>query len=1048
VVFRLLSSRVELDTERFEFRRNGEVLRVQPKVLRLLAYLAEHRERTVPIAELLERVWPEETVTPGSVKRAIFGARRALGEDAGSECSIRSIRGVGYRFVGAVEVAPQNGAETRAVSETRLLAAAPVESFQEPFVGREWILELLDASLRQARGVSDEHVILSGEPGIGKSRTVQEFGALAGREGAEVWMGRCLEEDGAPPFWPWIQVLRECVRCRGASETRALLDNQAADLAQTIPELRVMLPEILPAPAIEAAAARFRAFDAMATLLRRAAERRPVVLVFEDLQRGDRDTLKLLDFVAQQPSCPGLLLLSTLRRGIGAREGTAELVRKITSRQSAKVIELPGWQRDEVARYLEAFVGPGVPSAVSDALHERTAGNPLFCRQLLLRFRARHRPGEAGEAPEAEGWKELTDATTSAGLHEASERHLEIVSVACRGLLQAASVLGGGFSLAMLVRLTEGTLADARALLREAIDAGIVHSLPDGDHFRFTHALVRDVLYARTAEPERRRLHACAGIAIEEWRAELDDEALTEAAHHFYQAAPEDEGLALDYAEQAARAAASRLAHEEAVIHLDRALHLLELAAPDPARRLPLLLAKGQALTHALCNEAARAVLLEAFMLAKELGNVEAMVEVVVLLSANPETGTVDRVRIDLLRQTLSFISEDDPRRPLVTALLAKALCYSGEPTERARFAREALAGARLLEEPALRAQALDACHLALSEPDDLASRIEIADELSGLAEKHGGASSLLRASTAQIGVGVETGDMGIVDAALATIEAVVERVREPFFKWHAVCIRSMRSMVDGALAHAESEALQAFALGKRLNAESAYHTYVTQVWSLYWLSGRVREAEALVRDVSARYPCLGGWRAVLAGIDLDLGRELPARRALARLLCELGDETRDAPFLLSALCPLADLCGRIGDDRMASKVYEKLVPYARHHGFVHLGIATHGPVSRHLGVLAARMGDLDLALEHLSDAVARAERMGSPSFSALCSFTQARVLLAKGGCSAHRRAALLLRSTAFLSTRIGMSNVAAHCRAIAERFAIDLREEPMVTDG
>jgi tetratricopeptide (TPR) repeat protein len=776
----------------------------------------------------------------------------------------------------------------------------------------------------------------------------------------------------------------------------------------------------------------------MATLLRRAAQRRPLVLVLDDLHRADRDTLKLLDFVAQQPSCPGLLLVSTLRRGGGAREGTTELVRKVTRRQSAKMIELPGLQRDDVARYLEALVGPGVPSAVIDALHERTAGNPLFCRQLVLRFRARHTPGAAPS------WDELTDEATNDGLREASERLLVVVSAECRGLLRAASVLGGAVSLAMLVRISSCSPSDARALLREATEAGIVHASPDGDYFRFTHGLVRDVLYSEISEPERRKLHGRVGLAIEARRSQLQDAELTEAAHHFFQAAPDHDGdRALAYAEKAARAAISRLAHEEAVLHLNRALGLLELGAPDPARRVRLLLLKGEVLAHALNNEAARAVLLEVFALAKPIGMVDAMVHVVTLLSAHPETGTVDGVRVDLLRQIQRELRPGDPSRPMVAALLAKALCYSGKRQERARFAREALAGARLLEDPALRAQALDVCHQALSEPDDLQYRIEIAEELSVLAEKHADPSLLLRASTAQIGGGVETGEMGAVDAALATIEAVVQRTREPFFKWYALCIRSMRAMVDGSLDRAESHAREAFALGKPLNAESAYHTYVTQVWALWWLTGRVREAEAIVRDISSRYPGIAAWRTVLAGIDLDLGREQPARRALARLMSALDDDVRDAPFILSALSPLADLCARIGDDRMARAVYEKLVPYARHHGFVHMGIATHGPVSRHLGQLAARMGDFQLALEHLSDAVARAGRMGSPTFSALCLFSQARVLLAKCGFESHRRAAIVLRNAASLSARAGMTGVAARCRALGERFAIELRAGP-----
>jgi hypothetical protein len=354
-----------------------------------------------------------------------------------------------------------------------------------------------------------------------------------------------------------------------------------------------------------------------------------------------------------------------------------------------------------------------------------------------------------------------------------------------------------------------------------------------------------------------------------------------------------------------------------------------------------------------------------------------------------------------------------------------------------------ALAGARELAVPALRGEALHYCHQALSEPDDLAVRIEIGDELARLAERHGDDNLLLCASLAQLTSSVETGDMGSVDAALATMDAVVSRVREPFFKWYAACARSMRSMVDGKLERAETEAREAFALGTPLNHESAYHTYVTQIWSILWLTGRVRESEALVREISCKYPGIPGWRAVLAGIDLDLGRKEPARRTLSRLVPQAEETVSDSPFLLSLLAPLSDLCARVGDAGQARTLYRKLLPYARHHGFVHLGIGTHGPLTRHLGLLAARMGELDRALEHLSDAVLRAERMASPTFTALCSFAHARVLLVSDVQRAREHAAVLLWNAAAIAVRCGMTELHARCRAVVERFSLQLHGEP-----
>ena len=151
----------------------------------------------------------------------------------------------------------------------------------------------------------------------------------------------------------------------------------------------------------------------------------------------------------------------------------------------------------------------------------------------------------------------------------------------------------------------------------------------------------------------------------------------------------------------------------------------------------------------------------------------------------------------------------------------------------------------------------------------------------------------------------------------------------------------------------------------------------------------------------------------------------------------ETGNDPRDTPFALSALSPLADLCARIGDAAMARTLYDKLAPYARHHGFVASGIATHGPITRHLGLLAARMGENALALSHLRDSIEAAENMRSPTFTALCSVAYGRMLLAEESPETREQAAAVLSKAVNLSKRAGMWGVAHRCQTIAERAGL-----------
>jgi DNA-binding winged helix-turn-helix (wHTH) protein len=189
----------ELDELRFELRRGGELVHVQPKVLRLLFYLARHRQRSVSTQELLDALWPGERVTVASIKRAVGGARRALGESAESQVSIRTVRSHGYQFVRDLTASRHSEPVLPPLS-----AAQP----NGGFVGRQRVLAELEQRLARARAGVGQLVLVSGEPGIGKSRLLQELRQRAAESGAHAWLARCTHDEGAPALWPFLQLLR------------------------------------------------------------------------------------------------------------------------------------------------------------------------------------------------------------------------------------------------------------------------------------------------------------------------------------------------------------------------------------------------------------------------------------------------------------------------------------------------------------------------------------------------------------------------------------------------------------------------------------------------------------------------------------------------------------------------------------------------------------------------------------------------------------------------------------------------------------------------
>ena len=156
------------------------------------------------------------------------------------------------------------------------------------FVGRERELAALLGALDDALSGRGRLVVVGGEPGIGKSRLAEELASRAADSGAEVLWGRCWEAGGAPPYWPWVQALRSCVRGRGPEQLRAELGTGAAEVAELVPDVRQQLPDLgVPSGRADPQQARFRLFDSIAGFLKNASRSRPLVLVLDDLNWAD-----------------------------------------------------------------------------------------------------------------------------------------------------------------------------------------------------------------------------------------------------------------------------------------------------------------------------------------------------------------------------------------------------------------------------------------------------------------------------------------------------------------------------------------------------------------------------------------------------------------------------------------------------------------------------------------------------------------------------------------------------------------------------------------
>jgi DNA-binding SARP family transcriptional activator len=367
----------------------------------------------------------------------------------------------------------------------------------EPFVGREKELAQLRAALADAGAERGRLILLTGEPGIGKTRTAQQLAAEARAQGFQVLTGRAWEEDGAPTFWPWVQALRTWLERVEPQAMQEICGPEATVLAQFVPAVADRIPELGFPARLEPAEARFRLFDAVTRTLSRASARQPVLLILDDLHWADVSSLRLLQFLARELAQSRLLVIGTYRdidEGFhpAFRDVIAELWREPTTQH----LRLPGLRPAEVARYAELVLGEPVPESLIVNLQRRTGGNIFFLRELVrlvLEQGGLQNPDRLGDL-------------VPHGVLATVERRLGMLPAQARISLTHAAVIAP-FSLETLKAATGTPLDSLVDHLEQASAAGLVAELPDDPgRYGFVHPLVRDALCTAVSGVRRARL--------------------------------------------------------------------------------------------------------------------------------------------------------------------------------------------------------------------------------------------------------------------------------------------------------------------------------------------------------------------------------------------------------------------------------------------------------------------------------------------------------------------------------------------------------------
>lgn len=492
-------------------------------------------------------------------------------------------------------------------------------------VGREHELRELDAGLVDARAGRGRFFLVTGEPGIGKSRLADELAAHAASTGMLVLRAASGEGGGTPAYWSFIQLVRAAL---GGADRDRLLKRLGAeyaphviqDVAQLIPELRQFVEasaQLSAQPPPEHDQARFRLSESIAMVLKALAGITPLMLIVEDLHDVDQASLLMLRFVVRQLKDAPVLILGTHRRvEVERSPALSHLIGDLT-REGAQV-PLFALSREDAARMIQERAGtPPSPRLVSD-IYQATAGNPLFIDGLVRVLAAEGRLRNASRL-------NLAALRVPDGMREAIRRSLALLSD--RSALVTAATIGQQFEFRCLQRVVPVPAPQLRDVLREAAAAGVVTPLSDDGTYRFHHALIRNALCEELNSTDRAQLHLKIGEAQEElYQADIEVH-LAELAYHFRQAG--DTRRAVDYSIRAGERARAVFAYEEAAAHWQGALALMPERSEDRQRRASLLERTAQmlGLTASSPDEQFK-YLRQALNLYKDLGQAEAVARV------------------------------------------------------------------------------------------------------------------------------------------------------------------------------------------------------------------------------------------------------------------------------------------------------------------------------------------------------------------------------------------------------------------------------------
>jgi class 3 adenylate cyclase len=885
------------------------------------------------------------------------------------------------------------------------------------FVGRDKEMDELRAGLEDALSGRGRLMMLVGEPGIGKTRTSEEFATYARLRNVQVLWGRCYEGEGAPAYWPWVQIIRSYAHDKEPKELMSEMGPGAADIAQVVSEVKERLPGLPAPPQLEPEQARFRLFDSITTFLKNASQGGPLMVVLDDLHWADKPSLLLLQFLAKELRGSRLMVLGTYRDvELRRQHPLAQTLGELNRENLSQRVLLRGLTEEDVRRFIEVTAGTSPPDTLVAAVYRETEGNPFFVNEIVRLLVA------DGRLEKAEGVTEWS-VTIPQSVREVVGRRLDHLSEECNRVLTIGSVIGREFGLRLLEKVSEVKGDRLLEALEEAMGARVIAELPRSvDQYWFSHALIRETLYEELSTTRRIRLHRQIGEALEEMDAEGN---LPQLAYHFAEAAPSgDIEKAVEYARKAGERAVAQFAWEDAVLQFERALQVVDLATPvDEALRCDLLMAAAEAIHGTGDQTRSQSTYGNAADISRRLKDPDRFATAVMGYSRPFSVGYSDDAVLALLTEALEGIpSEDSAIRARLLSRFGREM-YFRDLEESGRITLEGVEMARRVGDKAALVETIWnkgwGNSISLQGADE--RTVEITEAI-GLATELNDRTGVLTGMFSLIATSMIRGDSEGAFAAIDEYARIAEEVRIPLWLWQLELLRGMRAMFQGTMAEAEALVQSALSIGQRADPDTAMQMYGAQIYAIRREQGRLAEMEPAVRGMVQMYPLIPAWRTALAFGYSERGMPDKARVEFEILAKDdFAMFPRDGNWPI-AMALLTETCAFLGDKERADSLYQQLLPVADRCVLVGAAADCYGATHRLLGRLATTLERYDDAERHYQDAMAMDKRMGAGRFAGWTFHLYADTLLRRDGPGDREKALSLLSQALDVAERLGMT--------------------------